>query len=131
MKGGGHGQENIDYLNSKKVDNQILWEYNNGVRRGNISIHKRGSHRTGDGQCWFPSSWTRDDIADAGRYVMSLKKNKKRENQIAKWGTYRRVRVGVKTNNGFISTIFPNYIQKGGIKQCPSMSSPRTPSKKK
>ena len=67
-------------------------------------------------QCWFPRSWTREDIADAGRYVMSLRKNKKREDQIVKWGTHRKVRVGVKTKHGFITTIFPNYIQKGGIK---------------
>ena len=53
------------------------------------------------------------NIVNAGRYVMSLKKNEKRENQKTYWGTHKKVKVGVKTKKGFISTIFPNYIQKG------------------
>lgn len=44
---------------------------------------------------------------------MSLKKNQKRENGKIHWGKHRNVSVGVYTDNGFISTILPNYEQKG------------------
>lgn len=44
---------------------------------------------------------------------MSLKKNKHRQNGKTYWGTHKNVSVGVYTKNGFVSTIFPNYIQKG------------------
>lgn len=116
MISGGHGQENMDYLSSRKIPFFVSYSYPNGVRRGNISIHKRGKCRTGDQQCWFPSSWSREDIATAGRYVMSLKRNKKRKDGKTFFGTHKRVRVGVKTKSGFISTIFPIYTQKGPIK---------------
>ena len=29
------------------------------------------------------------------------------------WGTHKKVSVGVYTDRGFITTIFPNYVQKG------------------
>ena len=113
MTGGGHGQENINYLKKRKIPYNVLYEFDNGVRRGNISIHKRGNHKTGDKQCWFPDSWDRNDIANAGRHVMSLKKNQKRANGKVHWGTHKKVSVGVYTNHGFVTTIFPNYVQKG------------------
>lgn len=31
MTGGGHGQENIDFLNSRKIPNNVIFEYDNGV----------------------------------------------------------------------------------------------------
>lgn len=33
------------------------------------------------------------NIVNAGRYVMSLKKNEKRENQKTYWGTHKKVKV--------------------------------------
>ena len=47
---------------------------------------------------------------------MSLKKNSKRQDQKTHWGTRKGVVVGVKTKNGFRTTFFPNYIQKGARK---------------
>ena len=44
---------------------------------------------------------------------MSLKKNQKRENGKIHWGKHRNVSVGVYADNGSISTILPNYEQKG------------------
>jgi len=113
MIGGGHGQESIKHLHSRKIPYSVIFKYDNGVRRGNVSIHKRANHRIGDMQCWFPESWSQKDIANAGRYVMSLKKNQKRKDGKAYWGTHKKVSVGVYTSKGFISTIFPNYNQKG------------------
>ena len=116
MTGGGHGQENIDYLKSKNIPYKVVWKYTNGVRGGNISIHRRTNHKVGNMQCWFPESWYRSDIANAGRYVMSLKRNQKRVDQKTHWGTHKGVIVGVKTKKGRITTIFPNYVQKGDKK---------------
>ena len=113
MTGGGHGEENIDFLKSKKIPHEITWQYKNGFRGGNVSIHRRTNHRVGGMQCWFPENWSRKEIANAGRYVMSLKRNKKRVDQKTHWGTHKGVIVGVKTNKGRITTIFPNYVQKG------------------
>lgn len=113
MTGGGHGQENIDFLKSRNIPCKVRFEYDNGVRRGNVSIHRRKDHKYGDKQCWFPKTWTKQDITKAGRYVMSLKKNAHRQNGKTYWGTHKGVSVGVYTANGFVSTIFPNYIQKG------------------
>ena len=62
MTGGGHGQENIDYLKTKNIPYKVVWKYTNGVIGGNISIHHRTNHKVGDMQCWFPESWCRSDI---------------------------------------------------------------------
>ena len=116
MTGGGHGQDNIKYLASKNIEYSVLVEYNNGVRRGNISIHKTRKKRIGDAQAWFPKSWSEKDIKSAGQHIMKLKRNQKRENQKPYIGTYKGVKVGAYTVSGRISTIYPWYIQKGGTK---------------
>ena len=72
--------------------------------------------RKKDRQAWFPKHWTEKDIKSAGQYVMSLKRNKKRLNNIYHKGTYKRVKVATTTKNGRISTICPSYTQNGGIK---------------
>ena len=114
--GGGHGQENIDFLNKKKIDNNVTLLYNNGVQIGNVSNHRRRKNRECSGQCWFPKEWSKKDIKKAGQYVMGLKKNSERTNQIPHWGTVNKVKVGVYTKNGFVKSIFPCYFQKGGVK---------------
>lgn len=117
MNGGGHGQENIDFLNKKGVDNDVTVEYNNGVRLGNVANHRRLKNREYNGQCWFPEEWTQLDIKKAGQYVMNLKKNRQRKEQTPHWGIVKGVKVGVYTKNGFIHTIFPCFVQKGGRKK--------------
>ena len=32
MIGGGHGQDNINFLKSRKIPNRVVFEYDNGVR---------------------------------------------------------------------------------------------------
>lgn len=116
MTGGGHGQENINYLNKKGIDKEINIEYNNGVRLGSVSIHDKPFKQTGNGQAWFPKDWSKHDIAKAGKKVRKLKKNSNPKNNTKYWGTVKKVSVGIYTKNGKITTIFPGYIQKGGIK---------------
>lgn len=114
MNGGGHGQENIDFLNKQRIDNNVTMVYNNGVRIGNVSNHRRSKNREKNGQCWFPEEWTSSDIKKAGQHVMGLKKNKERKEQTPHWGTVKGVKVGVYTKKGFIRTIFPCFAQQGG-----------------
>lgn len=99
MTGGGHGQDNINYLKSKNIAHNVTMEYNNGVRKGNVSIHKTGKKRTGNDQAWFPKSWTEKDIKAASEHVMSLKRNQRRTNQKPYTGSYKAVKVGTYTNN--------------------------------
>lgn len=46
---GGHGQANIDYLKRNNIEFNIVKEYDNGVRVGNIPSHKNKFKRTGTG----------------------------------------------------------------------------------
>ena len=40
MKGGGHGQSNINFLEENGIEYNIVKEYDNGVRVGNVPKHK-------------------------------------------------------------------------------------------
>ncbi len=116
QKSGGHGEGNISFLKQRRIPYSITKKYENGVRLGNISIHKRAKNRERGLHCWFPESWKQRDIEKAGKHVLSLKKNKKRVDQIPLTGTYKKVKVGLYTKNGFAQTIFPWFFQKGGKK---------------
>lgn len=39
MKGGGHGQSNLDFLQENGIEYNIVKEYNNGVRVGVIKTN--------------------------------------------------------------------------------------------
>jgi len=58
MVNGGHGQSNIDYLIKNNIEFNIVDEYPNGVRVGNVPSHKNKFKQTGTGQAWFPSDWS-------------------------------------------------------------------------
>lgn len=116
MKGGGHSDANIDFLRKKSIEPEINKEYNNGVRVGNISNHIREKNRTRNGQCWFPKSWDEKDLKKASQHIMNIKRNKKRENGFPIQGKYHKIKIGIYTNKGYITSIFPWYIQYGGCK---------------
>ena len=54
MESGGHGQENIEFLNQRKMAHQVNAEFKNGVRLGNVPGHHWNRCRIGNKQCWFP-----------------------------------------------------------------------------
>ena len=111
MKSGGHGQDNIDFLETNGFEYNIIKTYDNGVRIGNVPLHKNPLKRTGTGQSWFPKSWSAEDISDAGKYVSSLPENLNAvDGQIIK-GTYKGVVVGVQKTNGKVGTIFADAVQ--------------------
>jgi len=114
MKSGGHGQENIEFLNQNNLRYQIVKEYNNGVRVGNVPDHKTPKKRTGTNQSWFPKDWDRKEIRKAGNFV--ARSNRKKEDGVQAVATYKGVKIGIRRTNGKVATIYPISKQKGGFK---------------
>ncbi|EOV9529292.1 EndoU domain-containing protein [Bacillus cytotoxicus] len=112
MKGGGHGQSNIEFLEENNMDYEITKVYENGVRVGNVPEHKVKRKRTGSNQSWFPENWTDSDIAAAGAKVAESPEFSSAENGVTIFGEYNGVRVGVIKTNGEIGTIFPDATQQ-------------------
>ncbi|PWJ14687.1 EndoU domain-containing protein [Ruminococcus flavefaciens] len=112
MKGGGHGQANIDFLEKNGFDYNIEKTYSNGVRVGNVPAHKIVAKRTGTNQSWFPETWTEQDIINAGEYVGNLSGNTNVADGVIVYGEYNGVRVGVIRTGGSISTVFPDSVRQ-------------------
>lgn len=110
MKSGGHGQENIDFLKKIGFQYNIVKEYDNGVRIGNVVLHKDVKKRTGTNQSWFPKEWGRKDIFEAGNYV--ARHEEKAPDGIQVDTMYKEVNVGIIRTNGKVSTIYPTKMQK-------------------
>lgn len=120
MISGGHGQSNIDYLHSNGIKVKIVKPYPNGVRVGNVPIHKNKLKREKNGQTWFPRTWSQKNMVKAGEHVSKLKKNRHVKDGVAIYGMYKNVRIGVIKTHGKVSTIFPDINQptkKGGKKK--------------
>ncbi|WP_157464015.1 EndoU domain-containing protein [Carnobacterium gallinarum] len=112
MKGGGHGQSNIDFLKENGFEVNIEKTYPNVVRIGNVPHHKTPSKRTGTGQSWFPENWTTKDIESAGQHIASQPNFTGVKDGEVIFGEYKGVRVGLIKTDGKIGTIFPD-----GMKQ--------------
>lgn len=109
MKSGGHGQENIDFLNKKKIKNSQDTLFTNGVRFGSIEKHIKKINTKKDGHAWFPLWWTKNDISQAGKHVLGLDKNQNPQDNIVYKGRYKKVSVGVYCRKGKLKTIFPDF----------------------
>ena len=105
---GGHGQANLDFLKKNNIKYNIVKEYSNGVRVGNIPNHKNKNKRVGTGQAWFPENWTDIDIRNAGEYIANISENMNIPDGVWIFGNYKGVRVGIIKNNGEIGTIVPD-----------------------
>jgi hypothetical protein len=124
LKGGGHGENGIKLLKEKGIEYNIVKEYGNGVRVGNIPKHKQKVKQTGTSQAWFPSNWSSKDISNAAQYVANLQVNSNyiiekkyidgQVSAIFKFANYKGVTVGVcyEVNKGEITTIFPDENQR-------------------
>ena len=104
LKGGGHGQEAIEYMKKNRIQYTITKTYPNGVRIGNVPHHTHAKKRTGDNQSWFPAKWDRETIKNAGKYVS---RGKKYRDGVTKNGKYKNVKVGIIRTKGKVATIFP------------------------
>lgn len=125
LKSGGHGETNISLLEDKKIEYNIVKEYSNGVRIGNIPNHAVKAKREGTKQAWFPSNWSEKDIETAAKYVANLKDSSKYLLQynkdmdgnvisIFKYANYNGVTVVVcyDCKKKQITTIFPDETQR-------------------
>ena len=131
LKSGGHGEDNIRLLEEKEIEYNIIKEYSNGVRIGNVPNHVVKVKREGTKQAWFPKNWTDKDIEVAAKYVANLKDDSKYSLQynrdkdgdmisIFKYSNYNGVTVAVcyDYKKKQITTIFPDETQRmlGGEK---------------
>ncbi|EJO5347309.1 minor capsid protein [Clostridium botulinum] len=124
LKNGGHGQDNIKLLEKRKIEYNIIKEYSNGVRCGNLPNHSDKNKREDINQSWFPKGWTSKDIEKAGIYVANLKDKSKYKidkfefngvtTAIYKYANYDDVTVVVCYNcsERKIKTVFPDNIQR-------------------
>ncbi len=110
MKSGGHGQSNIVKLLKLKRDFEILFQFKNGVRIGNVKFHKMLSKRTGTNQSWFPPNWDETLIHQAGKFVINnnFEKFKVIDDGIPIFDNFQGVRIGVMKTKGKPKTIFPD-----------------------
>ena len=108
MRAGGHGQENIDILESNNIEYNVVETYPNGVRIGNVPGHKNRFKRFGTGQSWFPEDWGNDKIRDAGNYVVEVNKGTTITDGNPIFAEYEGVKVGVIYTNGKPATVFPD-----------------------
>ncbi|UBK38673.1 minor capsid protein [Clostridium perfringens] len=124
FKGGGHGESNIKILDKYNVGYNIVEEYSNGVRLGNVPTHKEKKKKIGKNQSWFPSNWNENDIRKAGEYVANLKNKNKyileeiKYNDVPvvlyKYANYNDVTVCICYNcsERTIKTVFPDGEQR-------------------
>lgn len=112
IKGGGHGQDNIIFLQNIGFDYYIEYTYGNGVRIGYIPLHKnalKNGTKNKYGQSWFPASWTKIDIKNAGEYVINNTPNLETiPDGQPFYEIYKGIRVGVIKTKGKPSTVFPD-----------------------
>ena len=111
LKGGCHGQDGMDLLDKYHIAYNITQTYPNGVRVGNVPWHDDPRKRSGNGQSWFPDSWSDRAIKSAGEYVAKLKRNANAKDGVVLRGRYRGVTVCVIMTDGQIGTIFPDKNQ--------------------
>lgn len=117
LASGGHGEAGIKLLEKYKIPYNITKTYPNGVRVGNIPSHANKAKRTGEGQAWFPKSWSNKDIRHAGEHVAGLKENRRAPDGKKLYGVWKGVRVIVIKTNGKIASVFPDSDQNVVIKK--------------
>ena len=117
LNNGGHGQKGMDLLDKYGIEYNIVKTYSNGVRVGNVPNHMKKNKRAGEGQAWFPRSWTERDIRHAGEHVAGLKANRKVADGVAVYGVYKGVKVGVIKTHGKIATVFPDSNQNSVLRR--------------
>lgn len=107
LKGGGHGQKNIDIANMRNVEYNITKIYKNGVRTGNYPNHKDIYKHYSPNQTWFPKTWSEKDMKKAGEKIANDINIKLKSNG-SKYGFYKGVCIGIYIKDNAITTIFPD-----------------------
>lgn len=117
LNNGGHSQKGMELLDKYGIKYNIVKNYPNGVRVGNIPNHMQMTKRKEMGQSWFPKSWTEKDIRRAGEHVASLKANRRVADGIRVYGVYKGVKVGIIKTCGKIATVFPDSDQRSVLRR--------------
>ena len=104
MTGGGHGEDSFAELKARGQKYIIEHEYENGVREGRIPNHVKSFERNGK-HMWFPKTWTKRTLYEAGQSVVKSDENVNITNGVAT-GKYLDVDVGVRLRDGEIVTIY-------------------------
>lgn len=115
MISGGHGQANIDKLESLGREYKIEHIYENGVRIGGVEEHDSKFKKLAigvkiTGQSWFPKDWGVKKIKQAAQYVIDKNFEKFKVLQDGKpiFDNFEGVRIAVMKTNGKPATIFPD-----------------------
>ncbi len=113
---GGHGQDNIIFLNNNGIKYEINVEYNNGVRVGNILDSTNYLFVRGNNHSWFPKNWSKEDIQKAIEYGLKNYNGNYDIREIYEY-EYKDIKISIIFGkNKSISTAYPNKNQEGGIK---------------
>ena len=62
-------------MKKNNIEFNIIKEYKNGVRVGNVPRHTTNKKQSGINQSWFPKKWDRRKIKQAGQVVSRGEKN--------------------------------------------------------
>lgn len=117
LKGGGHGESNLELLRKYHIEYVFTGIYENGVRIGNIPDHKNNNARTGDSHSWFPENWSAKDIRHAGIQISNLKRNRGFSDSKILTGIYKGIKCCVMKTHGKIATIYPDVKQNCKLKK--------------
>ncbi|AZJ32969.1 hypothetical protein D6200_10550 [Tenacibaculum mesophilum] len=116
MRVGGHGQDNLVFLDEIGRKYRVEHTYENGVRIGGVEGHdkrikKLVEGRNNTGQSWFPKDWNSAKIEEAYKYVVRNNLDAFKQLQDGPpplFDVYDGVRVGVIKTKGKPATIFPD-----------------------
>src|SRR5574344_283408 len=72
MVKGGHGEDNIRYLEKNKLSFHVDKLCKGGARAGNIDCHERVWETKKDRHMWLPKFWSNRKIEKAGLHVANL-----------------------------------------------------------
>ena len=115
-KSGGHGQDDIRFLDNNNIKYEINIEYNNGVRVGNILNSSNPLFAQGNNHSWFPKNWTNEKITNAIEFGLRNYKGQYLERE-QYYYEYDKVRIVIIFGkNKSISTAYPSQKQEGGVK---------------
>jgi len=108
LKSGGHTNKVMAEMQKRGILYNIIRIDKNGVMFGNVPDHDQSYKRKGEGQTWFPITWTEHDIMSAG--IATANKGNW-VSSYAKEFKYKNINIRVLFENGRISTICPSNDQ--------------------
>lgn len=114
MKAGGHSQTAMEMCDEKGIEYTVSKVFSNGVRIGNVPSSGMTAKRSGNGQAWFPESWTEEKIRIAGTAVAN--NGEALMDGYYKTGVYDGVAVRVLVADGSIGTVCPDLDQSDYVK---------------